>query len=159
MYLSSLKIMPSVTLTSWSCCRCGVSSPSELHSSCWYCFKSIGIVWIALTAGTTSLSGFHSSPFCAANLANWSAMLLFFSFSSGFLMMCARTLTTESEESRALISCQIEVMMLKCLIGVPADVRNFLNCHCAMKSWTCTKCVSTICVYTQRLVMWSDCFK
>ncbi len=25
-------------------------------------------------------------------------------------MMCARTLTTESEESRALISCQIEVM-------------------------------------------------
>ncbi len=29
-------------------------------------------------------------------------------------MMCARTLTTESEESRALISCQIEVMMLKC---------------------------------------------
>ncbi len=51
-------------------------------------------------------------------------------------MMCARTLTTESEESRALISCQIEVMMLKCLIGVPADVKNFLNCHCAMKSWT-----------------------
>ncbi len=72
--------MPSVTLTSWSCCRCGVSSPSELHSSCWYCFKSIGIVWIALTAGTTSLSGFHSSPFCAANLANWSAMLFFFFF-------------------------------------------------------------------------------
>ncbi len=37
-------------------------------------------------------------------------------------MMCAGTLTTESEGSRVLTSCQIEVMMLKCFI------MKFTNC-------------------------------